>query len=91
MGEIYVAEHARLPRSEALKILPIEVSASSEFRSRVNREADLAAKVIIGPAIASAKHFRLRFGGGDRDSLRRALVLGRGDLVVGVPGAGLIQ
>jgi serine/threonine-protein kinase len=43
MGEVYLAEHPRLPRSEALKILPTEVSADTEFRSRFNREADLAA------------------------------------------------
>jgi serine/threonine protein kinase len=43
MGEVYLAEHPRLPRSEALKILPTEVSADAEFRSRFDREADLAA------------------------------------------------
>ncbi|MBE1552286.1 serine/threonine protein kinase, partial [Mycobacterium sp. OAS707] len=42
MGEVYLAEHPRLPRRDALKILPPEVSANDEFRSRFNREADLA-------------------------------------------------
>ncbi|MGO9031839.1 protein kinase domain-containing protein [Mycobacterium sp.] len=43
MGEVYVAEHPRLPRHDALKVLPADVSADPEFRSRFNREADLAA------------------------------------------------
>lgn len=43
MGEVYLAEHPRLPRRDALKILPTEVSADREFRERFNREADLAA------------------------------------------------
>jgi serine/threonine protein kinase len=42
MGEVYLAEHPRLPRRDALKILPADVSADPEFRSRFNREADLA-------------------------------------------------
>jgi serine/threonine protein kinase, bacterial len=42
MGEVYLAEHPRLPRRDALKILPTEVSADAEFRGRFNREADLA-------------------------------------------------
>jgi serine/threonine protein kinase, bacterial len=43
MGEVYLAQHPRLPRSDALKILPTDVSADREFRERFNREADLAA------------------------------------------------
>ena len=43
MGEVYLAEHPRLPRCDALKILPAEVSADPEFRQRFDREADLAA------------------------------------------------
>jgi serine/threonine protein kinase len=42
MGEVYLARHPRLPREDALKILPAEVSADPEFRHRFNREADLA-------------------------------------------------
>ena len=43
MGEVYLAEHPRLPRRDALKILPAEVSADPEYRERFEREADLAA------------------------------------------------
>jgi serine/threonine protein kinase, bacterial len=43
MGEVYLAQHPRLPRRDALKILPTDVSANREFRERFNREADLAA------------------------------------------------
>ncbi|SOX53824.1 serine/threonine protein kinase [Mycobacterium ahvazicum] len=42
MGEVYLAEHPRLPRRDALKLLPREWSRDEEFRARFNREADLA-------------------------------------------------
>ena len=43
MGEVYLAQHPRLPRRDALKILAASVSADSEYRARFNREADIAA------------------------------------------------
>ena len=43
MGEVYLAQHPRLPRRDALKILPAAMSANREFRDRFNREADLVA------------------------------------------------
>lgn len=43
MGEVYLAQHPRLPRQEALKILGSEVSADEDYRQRFLREADLAA------------------------------------------------
>jgi serine/threonine protein kinase len=43
MGEVYLAKHPRLPRHDALKVLPPGVSSDTEFRERFNREADLAA------------------------------------------------
>ena len=43
MGEVYLVTHPRLPRQDALKILPAHVSADADFRDRFNREADLAA------------------------------------------------
>ncbi|MGV0494227.1 serine/threonine-protein kinase [Mycobacterium kansasii] len=42
MGEVYLAQHPRLPRREALKILGIEVSADADYRRRFIREADVA-------------------------------------------------
>jgi serine/threonine protein kinase len=45
MGEVYLAEHPRLPRRDALKVLPSAVSADDEFRRRFEREADLAASL----------------------------------------------
>jgi serine/threonine protein kinase len=45
MGEVYLAEHPRLPRPDALKILPADVSADADYRARFNREADLASKL----------------------------------------------
>src|ERR1700759_5186850 len=44
MGEVFLAEHPRLPRRDALKILAAEVMTSdTDFRERFHREADLAA------------------------------------------------
>jgi serine/threonine-protein kinase len=43
MGEVYLAQHPRLPRHDALKILGPDVSSDSSFRERFIREADLAA------------------------------------------------
>src|SRR6478672_13918107 len=45
MGEVYLVQHPRLPRREALKILPASVSASPEYRQRFAREADIAASL----------------------------------------------
>jgi serine/threonine protein kinase len=45
MGEVYLAEHPRLPRRDALKVLPADVSADPEYRARFEREADLASKL----------------------------------------------
>ena len=42
MGRVYLAQHPRLPRRDALKLLPSDWSADSEYRARFNREADLA-------------------------------------------------
>lgn len=43
MGEVYLAEHPRLPRRDALKVLISEVCFDGEYRQRFNREADIAA------------------------------------------------
>jgi serine/threonine-protein kinase len=39
---VYLAQHPRLLRRDALKILPSEISADEDCRSRFEREADLA-------------------------------------------------
>ncbi|MGV0837698.1 serine/threonine-protein kinase [Mycolicibacterium thermoresistibile] len=43
MGEVYLARHPRLPRHDALKVLPTEVSTDDEYRRRFEQEADIAA------------------------------------------------
>ncbi|MDP7726272.1 serine/threonine-protein kinase [Mycobacterium sp. TY814] len=43
MGTVYLAEHPRLPRENALKVLPAQWSADPVYRARFEREAELAA------------------------------------------------
>ena len=43
MGEVYLAQHPRLPRHDALKILTRTSTADGEFQARFIREAELAA------------------------------------------------
>lgn len=43
MGEVYLAEHPRLPRRDALKVMALQVSTDAEYRERFNREAQNAA------------------------------------------------
>lgn len=43
MGEVYLAQHPRLPRHDALKILSLPATGDVEFRARFIREAELAA------------------------------------------------
>jgi tRNA A-37 threonylcarbamoyl transferase component Bud32 len=45
MGNVYLAEHPRLPRLEALKVLRPDVSSDADFRERFIREADLASSL----------------------------------------------
>ena len=39
MGIVYLAQHQRLPRHDALKVLPAAHTVSDEYRHRFNREA----------------------------------------------------
>ncbi|OXR46094.1 Serine/threonine-protein kinase PknF [Nocardia cerradoensis] len=50
MGEVYVARHPRLPRSDAVMVLPAQYAADPEYRARFEREADLVAS-LSHPAI----------------------------------------
>jgi serine/threonine-protein kinase len=61
MGEVYLVAHPRLPRQDALKILPAGMSADAEFRARFNREAELAA-TLYNPHIVGI-HDRGEWGG----------------------------
>jgi serine/threonine protein kinase, bacterial len=45
MGEVYLAQHPRLPRRDALKVLPAALTADVEFRQRFSREADVASEL----------------------------------------------
>jgi serine/threonine protein kinase, bacterial len=45
MGEVYLAQHPRLPRNDALKLLGRNVSADPSFHERFLREADLASRL----------------------------------------------
>ena len=61
MGDVYLVQHPRLPRRDALKVLPEAMTADSEFRARFNREADLAA-TLFHPHIVGV-HDRGEFQG----------------------------
>lgn len=43
MGAVYLAAHPRLPREDALKVLPANLTLDPEYRARFMREAELAA------------------------------------------------
>jgi serine/threonine-protein kinase len=45
MGTVYLAQHPRLPRRDALKVLSPELTADPLFRARFVREADIAASL----------------------------------------------
>jgi hypothetical protein len=45
MGEVYLANHPRLPRADAPKIIGGAISADRSYQERFIREADLAAKL----------------------------------------------
>lgn len=45
MGTVYAVTDPELPRMNALKVMPAEYSANTEFRTRFLREADIAANM----------------------------------------------
>ncbi|MGI5220730.1 protein kinase domain-containing protein [Nocardia sp. CA-290969] len=61
MGEVYVARHPRLPRSDAVKVLAAQFTDDDSYRRRFEREADLAAS-LSHPGIVSV-HDRGEFEG----------------------------
>ncbi|MGA8329624.1 MAG: serine/threonine-protein kinase [Mycobacterium sp.] len=42
-GELYAAEHPRLPRLQLLQLIPADISADLDYREDFNQESDLAA------------------------------------------------
>ncbi len=61
MGEVYLVQHPRLPRHEALKVLPGELTTDHEYRERFDREAAIVA-ALWHPNIV-ALHDRGEFDG----------------------------
>ncbi|MCF8590393.1 serine/threonine-protein kinase [Gordonia liuliyuniae] len=45
MGQVFLAEHPRLPRHDAVKLLDAGVSRSDDFKERFRREADVLAQL----------------------------------------------
>lgn len=45
MGQVFLVEHPRLPRRDALKLLDSGVSRNDDFKARFQREADLLAQL----------------------------------------------
>ncbi len=45
MGSVYLAQHPRLPRKDALKVLAPELTADPQYRARFLREADVVASL----------------------------------------------
>ena len=43
IGELYLAEHPRLPRQQMLQLIPADVSVDLDYRERFTEESDLAA------------------------------------------------
>lgn len=50
MGKVYLAQHPRLPRQEALKIMRRSLSSDDDYEERFRREAEAAA-VLVHPNI----------------------------------------
>ncbi|GED99713.1 hypothetical protein nbrc107696_01600 [Gordonia spumicola] len=48
MGQVYLVQHPRLPRQDALKLFDPAVSRDPDFRERFAREADVLAPLAHG-------------------------------------------
>ena len=64
MGEVHLARHPRLPRSDALKVLRPEHSADPHFAARFRREADLVARLSHRNVVPCSTAARRRAGCG---------------------------
>lgn len=54
MGKVYLAQHPRLPRSDALKVIRRSLSTDDEYRERFRREAEAAA-ILVHPNIVGVR------------------------------------
>ena len=45
MGTVYLVQHPRLPRQDALKVLSADLTADPQYRARFLREADVASSL----------------------------------------------
>ena len=45
MGEVYLAQHPRLPKRDAVKVLRSDISSDPDYIERFNRKADSASKL----------------------------------------------
>ncbi|QUR67389.1 serine/threonine-protein kinase [Mycobacterium spongiae] len=94
MGEVYLAQHPRLPRRDALKVLPAKLTADPEFRQRFNREADLAANLsnqhIVGIYDRGEFHGRLWISMDYVEGTDAARLL-RGRYPSGMPRADVVE
>src|SRR3954469_8512132 len=71
VGEVYLAQHPRLPRRDALKVLSASVCSESEYRQRFNREADIAATLWHPHIVEVHDPGRRRGSAVDLNGLRR--------------------
>jgi serine/threonine protein kinase, bacterial len=94
MGEVYLTAHPRLPRRDALKILPATLSADAEYRARFEREADLASKLwhphIVGVHDRGEAEGRLWISMEFVDGLDAARLMGQ-DYPTGMPAAMVVH
>ncbi|ORX04678.1 hypothetical protein AWC30_09780 [Mycolicibacillus trivialis] len=49
MGQVFLVQHPRLPRYDALKLLDAGVSRNDDFKARFQHEADLLAQLSLDP------------------------------------------
>lgn len=94
MGEVYLTAHPRLPRRDALKILPATLSEDAEYRARFEREADLASTLwhphIVGVHDRGEAEGRLWISMDFVDGLDAARLLGQ-DYPTGMPAAMVVD